>query len=189
MSTQVIVERILSDARAEAQGIVAEAEEKAAKLLADASTRLENARQQTEREVLEKRKSIFEKHAANARLDSAKLLLGEKRKVVDMLYAQALGRLQDLSKEDCLKLTEDLLEKYAEQGDVICFAEGFRYQTEVAALPVVKSKALKISSETLSIAGGMRLLGEKSDKDLSYEGLLAADREEYQAALAAEIFK
>ena len=30
--------------------------------------------------------------------------------------------------------------------------------------------------------------GEKSDKDLSYGALLAADREERQAELAAEIF-
>ena len=35
----------------------------------------------------------------------------------------------------------------------------------------------------------MRLIGEKSDKDLTFPALLATDREENQAQIAKEIFK
>lgn len=188
MSTERIVERILSDARAEAQAILSDAENKAAKIVADASARTQKARTQAEAEMAEKRKSILEKQAANARLDSAKALLGEKRKVIDLIYTQALGMLQTLSKEDSLRLVDSLLIQYAEKGDEIYFAKNFAYAKEVSALPVVTQKALKISESKLPIDGGLRLKGEKADKDLSFGALLAADREENQAALAAEIF-
>ena len=93
MGTQNIVDRIISDAKERAAAIVAEAESRAAKTLAEASLRAETIRQQAENEVAEKRKGIFDKRAADARLDGSKLLLKEKRKVIDTLYDEALSRL------------------------------------------------------------------------------------------------
>ncbi len=189
MGTQQVVERILSDAQAEARVIVESAEEKAAKMLADASSRAETSNRQAEAEMKEKRKSILEKKAAAARLDSAKILLAEKRNVIDKLYEKALEKLLALSKEDCLRLTERLLENYAETEDEIFFAENYPYVAEVTHLPVFTAKALRVSPQKLPLDGGMRLRGEKSDKDLSYGALLAVDREEYQSVLAKELFK
>ena len=71
MSMQKVVERILSDAQAEAQAIEAQAESKAAKILADSAARAEKIRRDTENEVKEKTESILEKRAADARLESA----------------------------------------------------------------------------------------------------------------------
>lgn len=189
MGTQQLVDRILSDARAEAQTIVEEAENKAAKLLAEASLRAESLRQATEEETAAKRKTILEKRAADARLEGAKLFLKEKRKVIDAVYDEALSRLLELSKEDCLHLIDTLLSQNAEEGDTILFADNFPYTDEAKLLPIVKEKKLTLSPETLPIDGGLRLRGEISDKDLSFGALLKADREENQAALAKEIFK
>ena len=46
-----------------------------------------------------------------------------------------------------------------------------------------------LSPERAEIGGGFVLRGKTSDKDLSYGALLAADREEHQAEIAAELFK
>ena len=186
---QNIVEKILSDANAEAQAIVAEAESKAAKIFADSSLRAEKFRRETEADVKQKTESIFEKKAADARLESAKLQLKEKRKAVDAVYAFALDKLVSLSKEDALKLTSILLDKYAEEGDELYFAENFKYADEVKILPVIKAKSLKIAKERLPLDGGMKLIGKVSDKDLSYGALLATDREAHQADLARELFQ
>nr|MBR6778300.1 hypothetical protein [Clostridia bacterium] len=123
MSTQVLVERILADAKTEADAIVAEAEAKAEKIIAEATARAEKYRQATEVEVGEKCKSILEKRAAAARLDSAKVLLREKRRVLDAIYDEALSRLLELSKEESVKLIASLLACYAEEGDEIVFAK------------------------------------------------------------------
>ena len=189
MSTQLLVERIISDAQLEAQTIIAEAENKAAKLLAEASLRAETLRKQTEKEAAEKRIAILEKRAADARLDGAKLLLAEKRKVIDALYDEALSRLLEFSKEDCLRLVDNLLRLHAEEGDVVCFADNFRYASDVKRLPVAKEKKLLFEETTLPLDGGLYLKGKISDKDLSFGALLAVDREENQAALAKSIFK
>ena len=189
MSTQQIVERILSDATAEAQAIVEEAESKAASILADASIRAEQLQKTAEVEALAKRKSILEKRAADARLDGSKLMLSEKRKVINAVYDEALSRLLEISKEDCLRLVERLLTEYAEEGDEIVLAQNFAYRAELEILPIVAKKGLRICEQREKMDGGLRLKGVSSDKDLSYGALLNADREANQAALAKELFK
>ena len=189
MSKEAIVERILSDAGNEADAIVKDAEEKAAAVVAAASSRAEKGRRDSEAEVKVKTGSIFERKAATARLDCAKILLSEKRRVIDTIYKEALDKLVALSEEECLALTDKLLKEYAESGDEIFFAENYSYAGAAARLPVMAEKNLTISSRRIEIDGGFRLRGVSSDKDLSYGALLAADRDEYQADMAAEIFK
>ena len=189
MSKEAIVERILSDAGAEAEAIIKDAEEKAAAVFAAASSRAEKCMRDSEAEVKVKTGSIFERKAATARLDCAKILLSEKRRVIDTIYKEALDKLVALSEEECLALTDKLLKEYAESGDEIFFAENYSYAGAAARLPVMAEKNLTISSRRIEIDGGFRLRGVSSDKDLSYGALLAADRDEYQADMAAEIFK
>lgn len=189
MSTEKITARILADAEAEAGEIVADANAKAAALEAEAAARVEALRKETELETAEKRKSILEKREADARLDSAKLLLGKKRRVVDTVYDEAHSRLLELPKEQALQLCARLLKEYAEDGDEIVFAKSFAYAKEAALLPVVKEKKLRVAAEKEEFSGGLRLVGKVSDKDLSFGALLKADRDEHQAALAREIFK
>lgn len=188
MSTQNVVERILSDAKAEAAAIVKDAEAQAARLIEDATLRAEKSLRQTEEEVRQRAEYIAEKKAAAARLDGAKVLLSEKRKVIDGIYAQAKVRLIEASKEDCLALFSILLGKYAEEGDEIWLAENFKYEDGLKLLPVLKERNLTVAKERLPLDGGMRLKGKICDKDLSFGALLAADREKHQAALAAKLF-
>lgn len=189
MSKEAIVERILSDANAEAEAIAREAEEKAAAVIAAASSRAEKGRRDSEAEVKVRAEDIFARKAAAARLDAAKLLLAEKRRVLDGIYAAALRRLQALGEEECLALTSRLLKEYAEEEDEIVFAVGYPYAAAAAKLPVVAEKKLTISPVGADIDGGFLLRGRISDKDLSYGTLLAADRDAHQAEIAAELFK
>ena len=189
MNTQKVVERILSDAEREAQAIILEAEEKASKIVAQANLRAENNLKETQDEIADKVRSVKDRRAAQARLECAKIQLAERRRVLDEIYASALNRLVCLDKADALALTEKLLERYAETGDEIVFAETFPFVEEVCTLPVYDRKKLVISAKRLPILGGMRLVGEKSDRDLSFGALLDADKEKYQSALARKLFK
>ena len=185
---QPIIERIISDAKAEADALLAQTDDKAKKLLAEAAARAENERKQTEAAVQERVNAILEKREADARLESAKILLAEKGKTVDNVYRLALERLKTLSKEDCMQLYAALLDAYAEENDAVYFGADFAYAKEIANLPIVAQRKLRVSMETLDIDGGLRLVGKVSDKDLSFGALLAADKEEYQAQLAKRLF-
>ena len=188
MGKEDIVGRIISDAEEEARAIVAAAEEKAASTIDEARTRAERNKQGTQAEVAAKVKGIFDGKAATARLDCAKIMLGAKRDVIDEVYARALKLLVGLNRADSLSLAEGLLKSYAEEGDQIVFAENYRYAEEVSALRVVEDKKLKVSPVRADLDGGFILVGKNSDKNLSYGAILATDREERQAAIAAQIF-
>lgn len=188
MSKEAIIDKIISDAQAESREIIAQAEEAAEKIKSESYKTSEKARRATERETAEKCKIISERKAAAVRLESAKIFLEQKRRVIDEIYNNALKRLVNLNEEECESVIGRLLEKYAEDGDVIYFADNFLYPERIALLPVVQDKQLEISKEHMPINGGIFLKGKISDKDLSYGALLSIDRDEYQAKIASVLF-
>lgn len=188
MSKEAILERIISDAQAAADATVAEAEGRAAEIIAEAEARAARDRQGTSAIIAERSKAIADGKAAAARLDAAKVMLAAKRGVIDAVYARALEKLKALPQKDAVRLAEGLLLSYAEDGDELVFATNFAYKAQVLKLAVVAEKNLKNSGKTADIDGGFILIGKNSDKDLSYGALLALDREERQAEIAAKLF-
>lgn len=189
MSKESIVERIITDAGEEASDIISRAENRAARILDEASLRADRRFKGAKAEVAQKSKAIFDGKAATARLDGAKAELAEKRRVIDHIYSEALDALIALDRKNALALAERLLTDFAEDGDEIVFAAGYKYAADVLKLDVVKRKKLKIGHGRERVDGGFILKGKNSDKDVSYGALLLLDREERQAELAAEIFK
>ncbi len=188
MSKEAILERIISDAQAAADATVAEAEGRAAEIIAEAEARAARDRQGTSAIIAERSKAIADGKSATARLDGAKVMLAAKRGVIDEVYARALEKLKALPQKDAVRLAEGLLLSYAEDGDELVFATNFAYKAQVLKLAVVAEKNLKNSGKTADIDGGFILIGKNSDKDLSYGALLALDREERQAEIAAKLF-
>lgn len=188
MGKQDIIARILSDAETEADELLAQAKKDAEEIRAEAVRRAEALKAETEAEIAVRAKRISEGRAAAARLDSAKILLAEKRRVLDEIYTRSLKSLLALNEHDTLSLYEKLLSDYAEEGETVVFAEHFPYAAKAMQFAIVDARGLKIAKERAPIAGGFLLKGETCDKDISFEALLSADREEHQAAIAARIF-
>ena len=188
MSKESIVERILLDADAECEAIIGAANARAEEIVASATSRAEADRAETEAELDVLTQKILEVNAATARLDSAKVLLAEKRRVIEGVYARALERLQSLKEKDSLALLDRLLRANAEEGDEIVFDETFGYREGAAKLAVVKELKLKIGKDGVALGGGCILRGKHCDKDLSYPALLNADAEAHQSELAKKLF-
>lgn len=188
MGKEEIVNRIISDAEAEAEEIIRAAGARAAEITSAAEKRALSERAEAEEEAAARAKRISDGRAAAARLDSAKILLGEKRRVIEEIYARALKKLQSLGEKEALALINGLLLQYAEEGDEVVFAQNFKYVQKAAALPVISQKKLTVSKERPQFSGGCILRGKNSDKDLSYAALLNADMEEHQAEMAAKLF-
>ena len=188
MSKESIVERILSDADAECEAILSAANARAEEIVASATARARADRAETEAELDTLTRKILEVNAATARLDSAKVLLAEKRRVIETVYARALERLNSLKEKESLAFLERLLRANAEEGDEIVFDETFRYQEGAAKLPIVKQLKLKIGKDSVKLGGGCILRGKRCDKDLSYPALLDADAEAHQSEIAKKLF-
>ena len=188
MSKESIVERILSDADAECEAIINAANARAEEIVASATARADSDRKETEAELDALTNKILEVNAATARLDSAKVLLAEKRRVIETVYARALERLVSLKEKESLAFLDRLLRANAEEGDEIVFDETFHFKDGAAKLPVVKEMKLKISEGTVKVGGGCILRGKHCDKDLSYPALMSADAEAHQSELAKKLF-
>ena len=189
MSTQNIIDKIIADAKTEAETILQTATDKANSIIENANAQAERIRKETEKTVCAQTQSIKEKKEATARLDSSKILLAEKRNVLQCIYKMALDELVALDKESAVGLASKLLEKYAEQGDTLFFAQNYKYVDEVSILPVIKERGIIVSNERIDLDGGMRLVGKFADKDLSYGAILEADKQLHQADIAKKLFR
>lgn len=193
MSVESIVERIRSDGKTEAEAILAAGKRKAEETENGAKAEAERLRRETESDVEKRAAAVAAHFAATARLDVKKIMLAARKKAVENVYAEAKKRLIDLSEEETLTLFNRLLCLYAEEGDAVIFADGFRYTEGVKLLPVFAQKKLKAVSDGAAFAGvkidgGLYLAGKTADKDLSFDALLKADREENESRIAAELF-
>lgn len=193
MSVESIVERIRSDGKTEAEAILAAGKRKAEETENGAKAEAERLRRETESDVEKRAAAVAAHFAATARLDVKKIMLAVRKKAVENVYAEAKKRLIDLGEEETLALFNRLLCLYAEEGDAVIFADGFRYTEGVKLLPVFAEKKLKAVSDGAAFAGvkidgGLYLAGKTADKDLSFDALLKADREENESRIAAELF-
>ncbi len=189
MSKQDIIDRILADAQAQAESIVEQANKKAANILAAAEAYSKKETEEAQRECNEYAKDVMEKRAAAARLEGGKIALAEKRRTLDYIYSVALLKLKEFANQDPLTFYSVLIERYADRGDIVCLPVGFAYPTAVEALPAFEAKGLKLSPQRANIEGGMLLIGEKADKDVSLSALIERDKDVYLAEIAAEIFR
>lgn len=193
MSVESIVERIRSDGKTEAEAILAAGKRKAEETENGAKAEAEQLRRETESDVEKRAAAVAAHFAATARLDVKKIMLAARKKAVENVYAEAKKRLIDLGEEETLTLFNRLLCLYAEEDDAVIFADGFRYTEGVKLLPVFAEKKLKAVSDGAAFAGvkidgGLYLAGKTADKDLSFDALLKADREENESRIAAELF-
>lgn len=193
MSVESIVERIRSDGKTEAEAILAAGKRKAEETENGAKAEAERLRRETESDVEKRAAAVAAHFAATARLDVKKIMLAARKKAVENVYAEAKKRLIDLGEEETLTLFNRLLCLYAEEGDAVIFADGFRYTEGVKLLPVFAEKKLKAVSDGAAFAGvkidgGLYLAGKTADKDLSFDALLKADREDNESRIAAELF-
>ena len=187
MSLETLKERIISDAKGEAEALISAAKNKAAAIEAEAEQEAGESRQREEQEVERRIRAMEEGSAATVRLEAKKCNLKERRRVIDTIYARALDALLSLSEKESMELLSALLKEYAQDGDTVALAEDYPYPA--AAAKVIAAAGYSLSSARAKIRGGFYLYGVKCDRDISYAALLKEDRESNQAELAAKIFK
>jgi V/A-type H+-transporting ATPase subunit E len=195
MEAEQVVEKILADAKAEADKIKKEAEEKEAAEQAKLTEQLDEYKKQTE--LLAKKAGEDEKShiLAAARMDIAKEYLAEKRKLLDEVFEQARRQLQDLPDKEYLALIKKLLLDTLETGDeevVVDTNEG-RIDREFIKqinrkLGTGKKSDLKLSDQKQDIGAGFILKRGKIKTNVSIQVLLEQARKELEIELAKELF-
>ena len=195
MEAEQVVEKILADAKAEADKIKKQADDQEAAEQAKLAEQLDEYKKQTE--ILAQKAGEDEKShiLAAARMDIAKQFLAEKRKILDEVFEQARRQLQDLPDEEYRALIKKLILDAVETGDeevVVDTNEGRIDQEFIKEInrelgPDYKSD-LRLSDQRQDLVAGFILKRGKIKTNVSIEVLLGQARKELEIELAKELF-
>ena len=196
MEAEQVVEKILADARAEADKIKKQADSKEADEQAKLSEQLDEYKKQTQ--ILAQQAGKDEKShiLAAARMNIAKEYLAEKRKILDEVFEQARQQLHNLPDAEYQALIKKLLLDAVETGDeevVVDTNEGRIGEDLIKEinqqLSSDRKSSLKLSKQRQDLGAGFILTRGKIKTNVSIEVLLDQARKELEIQLAKELFE
>ena len=195
MDTEQVVEKILSEAQAEADKIKSEAQDKAAAQEAELAAKLENFRKETETLAQKASQEKTRRMLAAARMDMRKELLSCKVALLNEVFDKAREKIKELPEEQYHEFVESLMHKAVESGDeevVIGAKDGRLSNGLIKSInrklgPGFKGN-LQLSSDTADIDGGFILRRGNIQVNVSVGVLLAEAKEQMEIELAAELF-
>ncbi len=191
MEGEQVIEKILSDARAEADRIKKQAEEKRAEQKAKADEQLNDYRKQSEQLAAKAGEDTKNQMLAAARMQIAKEYLAEKVKILDEVFEQAQQRLKRMGDEDYRKLMAKLMAGAVETGDEEVVIDKDEKRIDASLIQLVnaeKKSNLKPAGEREDIGGGFILRRGKIKNNLSLGVLLGQARKELEIELAKMLF-
>jgi V/A-type H+-transporting ATPase subunit E len=191
-----VVEKILADAKAEAEKIKKQAEETQAAEQAKLDEQISEYKKQTDiiaQKAGEDRKAHM---LAAARMDIAKQLLAEKRKILDEVFDQARQQLENLSDEQYCELMTKLMLEAVETGDEEVIIDKKEKRIDQKFIKNVNQQLgsgrkgnLKLSEEKANLGRGFILKRGRIKNNVTIEVLLAQAREKLEIELAKELFE
>lgn len=196
MEAEQVVEKILADAKAEAEKTKKQAKENEAAEQAKLTEQLDEYKKQTE--ILAKKAGKDEEShiLAAARMDMAKQLLAEKRKILDEVFEQARQQLQNMPDEEYRTLCTRLMLETVETGDEEVIVDKNENRINQDLIDQVnrqlssKGKGeLKLSDQKQDIGAGFVLKRGQIKTNVSLDVLLDQARKELEIDLAKELFQ
>lgn len=200
MSADKIIEKIIADAKADAERIAetamadAVAHQKTAE--ADAALRVAEIEKKAEADGAE----IERRRMLTAGLDARKNTLSRRRALMDRAFDDALERFYSLPDAAYADLVTKLVVAASETGDeqvIVPAKDEKRYKGDKSMLATLnaalkaagKPAKLTLGGTTSAIKGGVLLSGEITDIDCSFESLIAQFREDREMEVADILFE
>jgi len=196
MEAEQVVEKILADARGEAEKIEKQAEENQAAEQAKLDEQLSDYKKQTDI-IAQKAGEDKKAHLlAAARMDIAKDYLAEKRKILDEVFAQARQKLQNLPDGEYCKLMTKLMLKAVETGDEEVIVDNNEKRIDQKFIKHINRELgpgykgnLRLAEVRENLGAGFILRRGKIKNNVSLQVLLAQARKELEIELAKELFE
>lgn len=191
-SSKVILDKIINDNTAIINENIKRANDTASEIIskaqADADAQVADFKSGLKAEYNE----ILRRGEVVANLDAKKILMSAKSKAVDNLFQKTLEQLALLDKKKYLAIIENLLKKYAEDGDIVIISSQDKGKiTQKFVDDIAKNMGIKLSlaKDFGSFNGGVILVGKNSDKNLSFDMELLQLREECETQISSMLFE
>lgn len=190
MSKQALIDKILSDGENEVNRIIAEARQKADAKISSAKESVERELSKREEKALSFLPEQERRICSVAQLERKKTILSAKQEVMENTLNEAIKRLYTLSDEEYLVIIRSMLNS-AEDGDIVVISERDKERITESFIKEVANSlgiTLTLSKDYRSFRGGILLLSDGYDKDMTLEGELALIKEEEEAKIAQILF-
>ena len=191
-SSKVILDKIINDNTAIINENIKRANDTASEIIskaqADADAQVADFKSGLKAEYNE----ILRRGEVVANLDAKKILMSAKSKAVDNLFQKTLEQLALLDKKKYLAIIENLLKKYAEDGDIVIISSQDKGKiTQKFVDDIAKNMGIKLSlaKDFGSFNGGVILAGKNSDKNLSFDMELLQLKEECETQISSMLFE
>lgn len=195
MNADQVIEKILSEAQAQADVITSEAKAKAADAQSELEKKLANYRQETAQLAETAGKEHKEQMLASARMRLQKENLAAKCDLLNEAFAKAVDHVKNLSDNEYLGLIEDLMVKAVETGnEEVIIGKNETRITDTFIKQVNRKLGtgfkgnLLLAKERANISGGFILRRDKVQVNVSTEVLVNQARESLEMELAEELF-
>lgn len=192
MADNKIRDKILKDAKIEADRIIAEAREESNKILSEAKKQVSEIEKETQRIAENAKRKEMERKLAEVRMETRRTLLSEKRKTLDAVFEEAKKKLLSLKKDEYINFITNRIknEKWdgestliLSQRDVNRFGENI-FDEILRKLAVGK----KIKKEVANFEGGCILKKEKYEFNATIDTILDNLKERLETKLAHLLF-
>lgn len=195
MNAEQVVDKILAEARAEADAIKAESDRRCAEMKAELQKELDAYRSETNRLASEAASDKQSRMLASAKMAVRKDILAAKRALLDGVQEEAARRIAAMPDEEYQKLMTALMMKAAETGDEeVVIGKNESRITEKLIKEVNRQLGpgyrgnLHLARDRADISGGFILRRGQVQINASIEVLIQRAREELEMELTNELF-
>lgn len=195
MNAEQVVEKILSEARAEAEKIEAAAADKCAAAEAELKSQLADYEKQTEGLAAQAGEDKKARMLATANMEIRKEYLAAKVALLDDVFNKVRDRIKTLSDKEYEDLVTSLMTKAVQTGDEEVVVGAGEKRIDHSLIKQVNRKLgpgykgnLQLAQDRANIDGGFILKRGKIQVNVSIEVLLAEARDKFEIKLAEELF-
>ena len=195
MNAEQVVEKILAEAKAEAEKIVGDAKSKAGQQAAELDKEIQDFDAQTEQQAKAAAEDKLQRMLANARMANAKQLLAAKVRMLDDVFEKAKAAIQQLPDDAYLALMTELMKHSVQTGDeeVIIGKNEQRINDQFISrlnkeLGSGFKGNLRLSGQRADITGGFILAHGKVQINAATDVLITSLRSEMETELAQMLF-
>ncbi|MBU4511453.1 V-type ATP synthase subunit E [bacterium] len=197
MTIKDISEKIISDAKIQADNIISQAEDKAKEIIEKGKKEADNIKKTILYKINQEASLKKSKILTEANLGAKKTILSEKQKIMKDVFGNALESILKLSNKEYQNFIKKLILDNIEIGDETIFigssdknriSKDFIEDINKELKAKGKKGELKLSNSYIPIKGGIIIGSGAIRKNVSLELLLKNVREESEAQISKILF-
>ena len=188
---EVIIEKIINDAKAVADENISKAKEEVALIEKKTNDQISAFRDNAIPKGKARVEEVYKRKEMVTNLDSKKIVLSKKKEAIDSVFNTVANYMRKNEKDKYISLVKKMIELNADDGDKVLIGEkdkSILTAKVIADLSKAIGKKLTLSESFGDFDGGVILIGQKYDKNLTFEQEFELIKEENEAELAKILF-